>query len=1185
MGDLGIAQISIDRHLERWNPRHPSAVEENSCMHHLVEIKCQEIPNAEAICSWDGLLSYADLSSLSSIIAKRLVYLGVRPGVHVPFAYEKTLWAAVVMLAILKAGGSFVPLNPSDPKPRLVEILSTVNACLLVTTERLAARFTSLVSHVEIIDYSTISIGAPQKPNYIADRISDSYDQYTLTNVRPLDPIFVLFTSGSTGQPEGMVLQHKAICTHAITHGKLMGYEGARVLQFAAYTFDVAVMDIFTTLIYGGCICIPSEEDRRSNITGVIDSMCVDFAILTPSFAGLIEPSDVPTIKTLAIGGEALPQDRIEKWSGRVNLIQIYGPAEAGIIITTRMQPDTSPETIGYPLQSCNCFLVDPDDSDQLVPIGAVGELVVAGPTLALGYLNNEAKTQASFVSPPKWAKALNLGFDRFYRTGDLLRYNVDMFDGSLDFIGRKDHQFKLRGQRVEPGEIEHHLGKLPRVALSIVIRPDKGCYAGDLVAILQMHDLHQEELKSHESSIELADHYAIPSNVVQKHVSQFVPSYMVPQVVLVVKNMPFLPSLKIDRKGLQRWLETLEINPLARLADPLSVLLSHEKTSLMLSREIDHILAQNDNTRRNLLEGRDFRLQETGIDSIQIISLLMVLRRSYNKRVPVELLMTSSITVRELARFIDDAPMNNGHVLREEKRNVQAPTHFPTALVDLDHEWKSLASRLGQSTAPTKEVTRKTRDSFPGHRATCNVLLTGVTGFLGSSILHQLLLVPHIHVFVVVRCSSVSEGIARIRKNATLKGRWHDDFESRIHIWPGDLSQRNLGLSPEHLNILEGKLTSSRPCIHAVIHNGAKVHYSCDYEALKSVNVESTIDLLRIIADSPSASNFIFVSGGMKPDLVVSSAEQLTGAGGYAQTKYVSEQIIQHCALQPAYQEKKLRIVKPGYIIGSSGDGIASKSDFIWRLIAGCVEIGAYNQDEAEHHVFLDDVESVAKRVVDKIFRPVGVGHKNGDKSIDWADWIDGTGKLHRDYRLNTEDTSGGTDENDEDDGEIADQKHGKTQQIHLKYATPQPVPIVRILTSLTFSTIFRLLSTTFSYPRLTPLPGPEWLSRLTTQILEIGQSHLLFPLLHILERDGLCIGNVVDLGVQRADWVNLDRGGRGYGGEDEDEDEDKDEDEDEGVGKGRRVEEAVEANVRWLIGVGFLPVPPGGLGVVGEI
>ena len=259
-----------------WNPKDPFATRQETCMHNLVESRVRDIPTSQAVCAWDGSLTYSQLDALSNIAARRLTCLGIGPGVYVPFAFEKRKWAVVASLGILKAGGAFVPLNPRDPHARLIEILRNVNADVVVTMEAFVATFEGLVKHIEVISTNSmhqrpITEGSPEhiRPN----GLSSSH----IKTVSPKDPIFVLFTSGSTGKPKGMIHEHGAICTHATTHGEAMGYHGARVLQFAAHTFDVAIIDILTTLIFGGCICIPSEEDRRNNIVEVINNMRVDY--------------------------------------------------------------------------------------------------------------------------------------------------------------------------------------------------------------------------------------------------------------------------------------------------------------------------------------------------------------------------------------------------------------------------------------------------------------------------------------------------------------------------------------------------------------------------------------------------------------------------------------------------------------------------------------------------------------------------------------------------------------------------------------------------------------------------------------------------------------------------------------------------------------------------------------------
>ncbi|KAL9028976.1 MAG: hypothetical protein Q9180_007088, partial [Flavoplaca navasiana] len=579
--------------LRAWNRTDPFSQKKTACLHHLIENVARQCPEAEAVCAWDGSLNYRTLMTLADIAAQRLRVQGVKPGLYVPFVYEKSLWAIVACIAILKAGGAFVPISVHEPSSRLLAILKSINARIIVTSHQLETRLRPFVVSVLIIDASTIVLDN----NGACDASSNTCHNGLVekghpVEVRPEDPVFVLFTSGSTGQPKGMIHSHESISTQWLLQGKVLGYQGARVLQFAAHTFDVFIIDVFTALLYRGCVCIPSEQDRQNNIIGVINRMQANYATLTPSFAGLIEPSEVPTLRTLAIGGEALPQDRVQRWAEKVRFIQIYGPAEVGICLAIDMKPDTSPETVGFPLPNASCWLVDPEDSDCLVPVGATGELVVAGPSLALGYLNDDAKTQACFIGAPLWARKMGLTFTRFHKTGDILKYNTDRVDGSYDFVGRKDSQIKLRGQRIEPGEVEYHLAKVPGIVHAMVTKPESGSYAGQLVAVVQTR-IDQGYFQTHSpSQIPISAQPKLSLMIVRENLSGRMPSYMIPSVFLEVDALPCVPSMKIDRKLVQAWLNSL-IDDFSLIAAERFPVITEEGTALYLSCAVLSLLEQ----------------------------------------------------------------------------------------------------------------------------------------------------------------------------------------------------------------------------------------------------------------------------------------------------------------------------------------------------------------------------------------------------------------------------------------------------------------------------------------------------------------------------------------------------------------------------------------------------------------
>ncbi|MCJ1281400.1 hypothetical protein MMC26_000719 [Xylographa opegraphella] len=1069
VGQLDSVSEEDKQRMISWNPKDPYA--QMSCMHHLVEATIRAIPDSEAICAWDGSLTYTQLNQFSSIAAKHLIQAGVVPGMFVPFMYEKSLWTVIATLAILKAGGAFVPLDPAHPRSRIEEILNSLQATVIVTSDMFASTLVGLVKRVVTISATTVNKLQSHKAH-----------DFTSIDTTPHDPIFVLFTSGSTGKPKGMIHEHGAICTHAITHGEAMGYHGARVLQFAAHTFDVAIIDIFTTLIFGGVICIPSEEDRRSNIVGVINSMKADFAILTPSFAGLIEPSTVPSLRTLAIGGEALPQDHIERWATKVSLIQIYGPAEVGICLMLHMHPSqTLPETVGYTLHNSLCWLVDPDDPQRLVPIGAVGELVVAGPSLARGYLNDEAKTRSSFLEHLSWARELRLKCQRFYLTGDLLRINTSSFDGSYDFVGRKDSQIKLRGQRIEPGEIEHHVRRIPGIAKSIVIRPKQGCFAEELVAVVQMQNSESNPSRILHEPISLAPDQSLSIEDLWEHLGQSLPGYMIPTACLVIERMPFVPSLKIDRKSINEWLVNMESRPskiayTTMLDLKTSKLDATEVTANELSLKVAELVAFNDVVKREMLAKHDFKLQSAGIDSIQIISLSMFLQKEHGVKVPMDVLLSPQVSIRDLAHLVDHA-------------DQPWMCFNETVKVDLRQEVEHLSEGLFRdikAQSPNTGLQKK----IPIQ----NVFLTGASGYLGSAILQHLIERPNVHAFALVRCFTEPIGFRRIVDAAVKSGWWQDTFRTRIKVWKGDFTKSDLGLNTQQLSLLRGVGSPNSHCIHAIIHNGARVHYSSAYETLKPLNVSPTLELLRTAALSPTISAFVYVSGGQKPNHSSSGTSSPAGprpsasdphpADGYAFSKAVSEQLVRACVPHPAFQHTRLSTLKPGYIIGTASAGVALTRDFLWRLVAACIDIGAYNATEASHWLFVADVGRVARRAVAALWPSAGAAAPHVD----------------------------------------------------------------RVLDGLPFARVWALLSDEFGYA-LEPLPYEAWMERLRARVGERREAHGLFPMLHVLERDG---GQV---GVEVEKWWDM-----------------------EGEAEMMRV---VKRNVEYLIEIGFLPRPGRGAGV----
>lgn len=397
---------------------------------------------------------------LSTKLSLRLRELGI--GGLVPLCFEKSLWTAVAMLGVLKANASLILLNPHLPKQRLQAILQQVNNKLIVTcpsTDRLCRR----------LGDSTLSLSWDffSKGDLVDEDCSPT------PPASPSSVAYAIFTSGSTGAPKGVMISHANAVSAMHYQTKIMGYTPeTRLFDFASYSFDVAISIIFSSLACGGCLCIPSEDRRENQLERSIVSLNVNALDLTPSMTQLLSPERLPEVRLLTLGGEPLRAGDVHQWCGKVRICNAYGPSECTATSTINCNPlDPYKATHIGKGADVESWVMDPDNHDGLLPPGFTCELLLEGPLLGLGYLNDAAKTAAAFIKDPPWllrGSASRAGrHGRLYKTGDLVNYNED---GSLQFFGRKDTQIKIQGQRVEPGEIEAVLRSHENVDDAVVV-------------------------------------------------------------------------------------------------------------------------------------------------------------------------------------------------------------------------------------------------------------------------------------------------------------------------------------------------------------------------------------------------------------------------------------------------------------------------------------------------------------------------------------------------------------------------------------------------------------------------------------------------------------------------------------------------------------------------------------------
>lgn len=539
--------------LEGWNSMVPKRL--NRCVHELIVEQCRSQPDALAVCAWDGNFTYAELDALSSVLSAHLSKRGVGPEVLVPLYFEKSRWTTVAMVGVMKAGGAFVLLDPSHPQARLETICRMVAAQVVVSSAMNHMRAAALAAVVVLVGDNEMAWRSPVR-------------SWAGSLVTPDNALYVVFTSGSTGTPKGAIISHAAFATSAMA--QIPRYHltrQSRVLQFSSYAFDASILEIITTLVIGGCICVPSDAARRDNIAGAAHELRITVAQLTPSTTRLLRPADLPTMQTLVLVGEPIAQKDIQQWCGHVQLVNAYGPAECSIVASVHptLSAVSDAGNIGW-ASGCVCWVVDRADHERLLPIGAVGELLIEGPTVARGYLNDPERTAAAFIELPTWLRQFrqdycDLGGGRLYKTGDLVQYAAD---GSLRFVGRKDTQVKLRGQRIELGEVEHHTRRsfpgARDVVAEVVTAADSG-RAPMLVAFVWVDNQTLEDSEGDGRSVddEAADILAAPTDgfraaipTTKTTLHDAIPAYMVPAVFLPLRGVPLSATGKTDRRRLR---------------------------------------------------------------------------------------------------------------------------------------------------------------------------------------------------------------------------------------------------------------------------------------------------------------------------------------------------------------------------------------------------------------------------------------------------------------------------------------------------------------------------------------------------------------------------------------------------------------------------------------------------------
>ncbi|KAJ5950560.1 Male sterility NAD-binding [Penicillium vulpinum] len=1062
VGQLDCLGIADQVQLCEWQLPPPARVDYT--IHGLVKLQCQIRPQEQGVCSWDGSFTYDEVQRFSDIGAIGLRDMGIGTGAIVPICLERSKWVVIAMLAVMKTGAAFVLLDQNSALERNQSICKTVTARWVITSA-VCMGYCQNFAPQTLLFSEQMMRGASNQSSSPQDDLDTGYHS---------DLLYVVFTSGSTGNPKGVEIEHGSYCSAMIAQReKLYIRAGSRVLQLSSYAFDSFAVEILTTLSSGGCVCIPSAEELARGIGSAIRQYRAEWMCATPSMLRLITPADVPSLKTVVAVGETLLPSQVAVWAPAVTLLCGYGPSECctGATVHTIRGVSVDPRIIGTGM-GCSLWVVDQYDHNRLMPIGAIGELILQGRIVGRGYLNEPEKSRVVFLDRTQWSTNMDsFSGERLYKTGDLVRINPD---GTCLFLGRKDHQVKLRGQRLNLMDVEHHLtetlGSQFTTIMADIIKPRTEEIDGDthhmLVAMVETADEGMFDTSISHAQTDGGFLFVPPSSrfvqmvsKVEQELSNALPAVMIPSLWLLARQMPLTVSGKADRRQIRAAAASLTPEALltfgcsgAQASDvPLA---STETTAWIVSEVMADVLHSRLKLDRNRVVGKNVTLSRVGLDSIDMMAISVAISSRFDVCLPMAPLFRSGLTVRDVALMISMPPTTQG--MEQE----------PPLTMDLWSEYHIIRERIRAICVHSRKLANSSLSGRSNGKglAVGRVLLTGGTGFLGTHILKALLEDPRVQlVTVLVRAESDKAAIRRVVQAAHGAGWWRESYRNRVRTWLGCLSQPCLGLSESLWKVLCG-LDHSGDGFDTVIHNGAWVHWGQEYHTLQSVNTGSTINLLGALTQLTYPVAFTYVSallpGSSTVDDDQNVAKLLSTSDGYSQSKFMSELAIKEFQRDPVCKHIHMNIIRPGWIIGSTDNGIANVSDYLWRVVGSAVACGLYNNEEDSNSwIFISPVDLVAGLITSQT--------------------LDG-------YR----------DKIGLNDG-------------------PQSVQITSITDGLAAPDFWRAVSTachqTFGSP-LQPCQGINWLHRMKGSMMAIGGEHLLWPVFEFLESNNGRLGSYAD-------------------------------------------------------------------------
>ncbi|UII69228.1 amino acid adenylation domain-containing protein [Pseudomonas sp. HN11] len=864
-------------------------------------------PQRLAVVGLDQQLTYAELDRQSSIVAAQLQARNVGSGDLVLVQAERSVALIVALLSVLKTGAAYVPLDRGLPQNRKDYIARQCAASLVLCTQP------DDQASLPCCEQATISelLAVPQATLFHP------------VEVGPRDVMYVIFTSGTTGNPKGVVIEHRSVIELLLVHNANLRINAfSRSTLMAAVGFDLSQAEIWSNLIAGACLFVVDEASALD--AGTFLAFCVTHHI-THAFVPTLRIYDVVNapqpdglkLEFIYTCGEKLHPIEVEHLPYR--LVDCYGPTETTIFVTSHVVQSKRlkrPDTIGLPIGACRVYILD--EHQETVPAGEAGELCIGGHCLARGYLGANELTAQRFIH------SQSLGC-RLYRSGDQARI---LSDGRIQFLGRLDGQVKIRGYRVELGEVEARLLKEPNIQSAAVVVVDEGTQAQKrLVAFVVSsgRTLHPMQLSAN----------------LRRSLEADLPDYMIPFEYHRLEVLPSNANGKTDKVALLEGLKRQKPEALTveRFTDEYQLEVAQAWVELLGYAEFSP----------------DDSFHEVGGHSLRVAQMAHLLTSRFGLAVSVRDIYEHGV-LKDLAAELRRRAEEGG------AGGNQPESDFETD-VYLD---------------PGTEFTGHFDEAQLRHPK--HTLLTGATGFVGIHLLKELLETSTACIHCPIRCEHPAAGLARLQQ---ISERYqveisHQDW-ARVRVYVSDLAHAHMGLDPAaYAQLCE--------LIDLVVHSASAVNFIRHYSHMRTDNVEGLRRILRFCAMGKTKalmlmSTISIYSWGhrythkrrvFEGDSIDENLPAIRRDLGYVQSKWVMEKI----ADLAADKGLPLMTFRLGYATCHSRTGVCAEYQWWGRFIRTCLETGAV-PDLHKMREGLTTVDYMTRAVAHIVRQPAALGQK----------------------------------------------------------------------------------------------------------------------------------------------------------------------------------------------------------------